>query len=300
MTRDHPGDSSGDDTSTGAGAARPRPSGADRARDELLADLDARLRRHEADTRAALEQLDASVAESAGLLSQALPRIDELRERVAELTGRLDTRPSNGPAGGGSGADGVAPVLWPALSAERAEREWNRLGQWVATVLGPWYQVTRGQVPDCWALHRPVQLTLSWLHCAHVAAHTGPAASAVAAAEWHTRWLPAALDAIAAAAPTAVQSGRPGSGPWDGLICHPGFHLDTRPRNERAAREENHRPAQQHEMPDGQQGSWQPTIEITSDPIEYRFWGRFWQQAVTDDVRARRQRESEGGPADAG
>lgn len=282
----------GDDTSNGTGRAR--SSGADRARDEIIADLDARLRRHEADTHAKLDQLDTTVSESAGLLAQAVPRLDGLSERVAELAGRLDTRSGANTGGPSAGEDAIVPVPWPALTAEHAEVEWNRLGEWVATVLGPWYQVTRGQVPDCWALHRPVLLQLSWLHQAYVAAHTGPGASATAAAEWHVRWLPSALDAIAHAAPYArVKFDYEGGGPWE-RACHPGFHLDERPGQDR--KEAKARPARRYEAPDDyarmdRPASMQPTVDLVHDPIEFRFWGEFWRQAMRTDVEARRHRE---------
>lgn len=288
----------GDSTDTGSGSGgggggRVRSSGADRARDEIIADLDTRLRRHEADTRATLAQLDQTVAESATLLSQALPRLDGLGHRVAELAGRLDTHSSNAGGGSGAGGDTVAPIPWPTLTATQAESEWNRLAHWIATVLGPWYQVTRNQVPDCWALHRPVLLELSWLHQAYLAAHTGQSASPVAAAEWHVRWLPAALNAIAGHAPPGSALTRTERS-WDGETCHPGFHHDTRRYTERD-RTEGQRPALPHEQGAGSDN----TVAIVGDPIEYRFWARFWQHAVAEDLETRRQQQSQG-PAPAG
>jgi hypothetical protein len=87
------------------------------------------------------------------------------------------------------------PVDWPTLTADQATVEWEKLAIWIADVLVPWYEITREQLPDCWALHRPALLELSWLHATHQEAFT-PNAAAHHAADWHTRWLPAALHRI--------------------------------------------------------------------------------------------------------
>jgi hypothetical protein len=76
-------------------------------------------------------------------------------------------------------------------------------------VLGPFYQLTRAQLPDCWALHPPAVIELVWLRRAYVAAHA-PDAPPSAAGEWHTRWRRDALTNIVAAIPTT----------W----CRPGEH----------------------------------------------------------------------------
>jgi hypothetical protein len=81
-----------------------------------------------------------------------------------------------------------------ALSTQDAEAVWEVLGQWVQEVLGDWCEVTRDQLPDCWALHRPA-LQVSWLWTSHIEAYQ-PHSRAHAAAEWHTRWLDAALEKI--------------------------------------------------------------------------------------------------------
>ncbi len=79
-----------DDTADPPSATpRPRPSGGDRARDEMIADIDARLRRYIKTSDDRLSTVEATVSESAGLLAEALPRVDDLAEAMAELTGRL-------------------------------------------------------------------------------------------------------------------------------------------------------------------------------------------------------------------
>lgn len=174
------------------------------ARDELLARLAAQVRTTHAATERRLATVEANVAESADLLGQALPRIDTALDQLAALTQRLDDAPA-------------APVSWPTLTATEAATVWAQLADWTDGVLVGWYRLTRAQLPDCWALHRPVLLQLTWLHTTYREAHT-PGARAGLAADWHTRWLPAALAAIAAAtgpAPGATASG-----------CRPGHHHD--------------------------------------------------------------------------
>lgn len=51
------------------------------------------------------------------------------------------------------------------MDVEAARAEWPRLVRWIAEVFVPWYEVTRDELPDCWALHRRVEL--SWLATAH-------------------------------------------------------------------------------------------------------------------------------------
>lgn len=99
------------------------------------------------------------------------------------------------------------PVTWPALSAEEAEEQWPVLAQWVGEVLVPWYELTREELPDCWPLHRPAVVELSWLCSAHVQAYLPPSPPSVAG-EWHQRV--AARGGVAAGAgdrPPAVPAG---------------------------------------------------------------------------------------------
>lgn len=76
----------------------------------------------------------------------------------------------------------VVPVNWPTLSAQDAEAVWEVLGRWVQEVLGDWCEVTRDQLPDCWALHRPALMQVSWLWTSHIEAYQ-PHSRAHAAAE---------------------------------------------------------------------------------------------------------------------
>lgn len=264
--------------------ARSRPSGADRARDEMIADIDGRLRRHERTATTRLDELNTTVRESAGLLAETLPRLDDLVQAVAEVSGRVDTL-----AGRSPDSAAVLPVRWPTLTPEEAEKAWSELADWVGTVLGPWYQIRRGQVPDCWALHSVVVLHLSWLHRAWLAAHTGPAATPTAAAEWHVRWLPAALDAIGAV-DRFLEGGRT---PWI-TVCRPGYHLNTAHPTERGPMDRHlQRTALPHEDLDAvKSGRPLSTIAPKEDPMDRRHWHNFWTHAVAADLAWRRERGS--------
>jgi hypothetical protein len=55
------------------------------------------------------------------------------------------------------------PVDWAALSEEQAAEQWPILARWVGETLVPRYELTRNELPDCWALHPPVVAELSWL-----------------------------------------------------------------------------------------------------------------------------------------
>lgn len=267
-------------------------SAADNTRDEIIADLDARTRRHGTtldELRATLDGLGGTATESAGLLAQAIPRLDTLAEQVAELQGRAST---------GSSDEAVTGVMWEALTADQAVEEWNRLGQWVATVLGPWYELKRGDLPDCWALHRPVVRRLSALHTAYLAAYTGPTASGTAAADWHDRWLPRTLDLIGQEEPLISSARLLNEQTGLERNCQPGRH-DGADAYGRALFKEDGRPVTgpatreptEHER-QAQRYTSSGTIHLVSDPIHPDHWGPFWRRAVDQDVAWRRAREA--------
>jgi hypothetical protein len=87
------------------------------------------------------------------------------------------------------------PINWPALTADQAIKAWENLATWIAHVLVPWYETSREELPDCWALHKPAVTELSWLHTTYLDAFH-PGAPAHHAADWHTRWRPTALQRL--------------------------------------------------------------------------------------------------------
>jgi hypothetical protein len=243
------------------------------ARDEHRRDL--------AQLRADLAGLSALVGENADLLGQVTPRVGDLDGALADLGERLDTLAATVTTGLTSGAGGrpgpdPEPVDWPSLSADDAAAEWQALGDWVASVLGPFYELTRAQLPDCWPLHRPAVLELVWLRRMYVAAHR-PDTAPSAAADWHTRWRREALANIAAAIPDT----------W----CRPGEHWVERYARATSAPGRTPAPPPQH-VP-GQRpapGHYQigPGGEITTP----QHWGPHFQTAAGADIAWRRRREA--------
>ena len=146
------------------------------------------------------------------LIATVLPRLDSITtdtaaqlaehsDQVQQLLDSLTTHRA------------TEPVDWPAMNVEQAEVAWKTLADWIADTLVPWYEITRDQLPDCWALHRPAVIQLAWLHHTYRHAHD-PGAGPRATADWHTRWLPAVLRTVREAIP---QRGT--------RTCGPGHHL---------------------------------------------------------------------------
>jgi hypothetical protein len=117
------------------------------------------------------------------------PQFADLHAEVAYLRGEVTRRRASEPQ------DTHGPVNWCTLSAEDAESLWPAMGHWVQEVLGGWCEVTRAQLPDCWALHRPALMQVSWLWTSHIDAYL-PSSHPNQAAEWNTRRLDTALEKI--------------------------------------------------------------------------------------------------------
>lgn len=258
------------------------PGAADQARDAVLARLDARIRQH--DDRIA--ELAGAVGETADLLAQVVPRLDRLDTTSTETAGAA------GNTGPDSDAAPLCPVRWERLTADQAEREWRRLADWVAEVLGPWYDIRRSTLPDCWALHPPVVRRLSALHTAYDAAYTGPSAGPGAVVYWHDRWLPHTLDLITQEEPRPpTQAARTGTE----HNCAPGRHhgaaadgtplLTTDGRPVAAAPT---RLATDHDTHTRRATPGQP-IPLAADPIHPDHWTPFWHHAMTTDLERRRR-----------
>jgi hypothetical protein len=199
--------------------------------------------------------------QTAGLLAEALPRLDDVDQRIsraetylAELLAEQKAPPN-------------PPIHWPTLPAEQVEKRWHDLADWVSTILVGWYELTRAQLPDCWPRHSPAVLELSWLRTTYVQAYF-PRSSPSLAAEWHVRWRPGALANIAAAIPVE----------W----CRPGEHLvhelDLANRGHQSA-------GPTGSANDGDEG------DIAAFPgpdrAEPRFWRPHLEQALADELRYR-------------
>lgn len=185
-----------------------------------------------------------------GLWEVCREEIGQLRTAVAELLAEQEKQKN-------------PPVDWIAMTEEQAAKQWPVLARWIGERLVPWYELTRADLPDCWALHRPVVVELSWLRSAHVQSyldHTHPHITA----EWHARWRPFVVARIKEAI--------------DGK-CRPGEHHPV------------HGPTM----------SGPPTEATPPNGVAQRaqlalpqHWWPFYQQAYYDDLAFRRERTARG------
>ena len=276
-------------TTTATAGAAGGPASSPR-RDQMLSELAGELRaardEHRRDVdqlRTDLTGLSTLIGENADLLAQVLPRVSDLDVELGQLADRLDSLAgivAAIPGAAGGAAQDAALVDWPSLSAEAAAAEWQALGDWIAGVLGPFYELTRDQLPDCWPLHRPAVLELVWLRRTYIAAHR-PDALPSAAADWHTRWRREALANIA----TAI------SNKW----CRPGEHWvdrfdrrqDGAPAPQRLAP-----PRPRPHVPGQRPGPENANVGLGGEISTPQHWGPAFQSAATADIEWRRQRDA--------
>ena len=197
-------------------------------------------------------QLAAAVSEDLAPRVGALQQL--VTEELGQLRGDVDTLLADRRSEDNTKNP---PVDWTALTAGQAAEQWPILAAWIGEVLVPWCEWTRNELPDCWALHRPVVVELSWLRTTHVAAYL-PKAPAHLAAEWHTRWRPASLTGIK----EAMKSTQ----------CGLGKHT---PRSG---------PPLQVDVPAGETAATRATLAVP------KFWWPFYARAVDEDLAARHAR----------
>lgn len=280
----------------GARAGSRGPGSSRVGRDQVVADLDAELRtaRRELGERldalaAEFEATRATTASTTGLVAETLPRLDGLFGEVAELRGRIDQLAALVPKD-----PETPPVCWPALDVDEATAAWHALAGWVADVLGPWYQLTRGQLPDCWALHRPAVLELSWLHTCWTDAYL-PHARPASAGEWHARWRPAGLAAIAAAIPEQYCRPAPDR-PGEHLVEHRAAYQDREQRSGPYGPPPGTAAPAPSPAPPPSGGPYggpgrdftNPGDQVTTP----QFWAPYLEQAKAADLDWRRRREA--------
>lgn len=140
-----------------------------------------------------LDDFEAKSAASADEIAQ----IPELRSGLAELTKfvreLLETAEAD--------SRGERAPWWPDFKpSEERTTALRLLGVWVDEVIrGRHPEAYRDSLQPCWYRHPDVLDELTALRAAWYAAYKDSAASAVAAIEWHDRWLPGAMTRCKAA-----------------------------------------------------------------------------------------------------
>ena len=226
-------------------------------------------------------------------------QVDELQDTVKALVAK--ERATKNP-----------PIDWVYLSAKQADREWDKLAQWADEVL-PYYEITRGQLPDCWPLHWPALLQVSWMRTLRVEAYM-TRSHPVQAAEWNTRWLDEGLRKIKEAIPDSrcwPEKDHPGQHLQDRVRVRqerqPPAGVPTAPSTPAAARaasraavvaqtmaaQTSGKPWAQGSTPAAAQS--QDDSDLTSAAAQLTsgyYWGGYWQQAKAADITRRLERES--------
>jgi hypothetical protein len=213
--------------------------------------------------RALIQDLTTRHVELASTVSEGLaPELGALRQFATEELGRQ--RQQLNEVLHTLSRERNPPVDWPRLTAAEARHQWAVLARWIAEVLVPWYEITREELPDCWALHRPAVIELSWLRSAHAQAYA-PTSPPHVAGEWHQRWRPGVLTRLAEVI--------------DRRLCRPGEHLvpHGESRGGQAARP---RPGQR-------------LIPPNQQLAEGHHWQANYFAAVQADLQSRTARENE-------
>lgn len=266
------------------------------ARSRQLVDLAEDVRK----VRGDVGRLRTTLGDLAGTVAEFAPQLLDVQRDLLTVRGVVEDLAT------AKAAAENPPVDWFAMSAADAETAWIKLGDWVHSVLGGWYQVTRAQLPDCWALHRPAFLQIAWLSTSHVEAYL-PLSHPNQAAEWNTRWLDAALDKVKqhippkqcravpggpgqhlvdeldAAQQEAARTAAGGTSPYPNPHTQPQQYAESAPA--RAARSY----AQpQHEEPAHTRAARSAGQEV----IRGDYWGPYFTEAMRADLAWRRERDA--------
>lgn len=159
--------------------------------EDMLTDLAAQ----QAQTAQDLRSLAGDLAEIGGEVRTVSERSIRLERALAVLSSRIEQVAEQLEAEEDETPD-TAPIAWHALDSVAAAEAWEGLLTWADEVLCPTYEITRGQLPDCWTRHPAMRNEVSWLRTSHAQAYLSTA-HAGGAAEWHLRYLPGALSRIA-------------------------------------------------------------------------------------------------------
>lgn len=130
------------------------------------------------------DDTSSTVSELSKTVHKLGNQVSGLTDMVTALTNKSEDDDESPPA----------VTNWRDLSQEKAADAWRSLHSWIDEVLVGIYEVSTSQLPSCWAWHKSVRAELTWLRAAYDQAMESDRGSAVG--EWHTRWLPGALDRI--------------------------------------------------------------------------------------------------------
>ncbi len=91
----------------------------------------------------------------------------------------------------------IAAPRWHLLHGREREQAITRLRAWVDTVFRPGYGHLAAQVGRCWDQHDLCLYQLAWLSEMHTAIFLAPERLLASEADWHIRFLPAAVALMA-------------------------------------------------------------------------------------------------------
>jgi hypothetical protein len=153
---------------------------------------------------------DGTVAGALVKLADHAGQLDVLQQRVTGLTDTLDEL--QGLASrlaeqleGDPGSDGIpyrpcpAPRWWELAAGDR-EKAVDRLARWIEAIYRPGYGQQAARLPGCWREHEACLTALDWLSELWQVLYLQNSRTAQmlsGQAEWQTRLLPAAADAMA-------------------------------------------------------------------------------------------------------
>ena len=197
-----PGDEAPPGPLRGSGEQRRRESYTAQRQVQLLREELGRLR-PQIDSVLARQHSDhVNLSSTIGLLSELLPRVDDLEQTLDALADRVATALSTSPGSRGSAPSptGTAtrpvptPAMgWDAMDVAAATDAWEALARFVSEVLHAQYRLTRVQLPDCWPLHPRLVRELAWLRSSYLDATADERDDPASATPWHIRALPAFL-----------------------------------------------------------------------------------------------------------
>lgn len=141
---------------------------------------------------------DGGLAAALLSLAEHGEQLRELRALVEGLREELDRLA--GPDGSGLPYQPVPAPRWWLLEGEERKEAIDRLADWVEMVYRPSYGHSASRLPRCWREHPVCLFMLDWLSELHTSLYLQPRRTPPmlsGQAEWQTRLLPAAADAMA-------------------------------------------------------------------------------------------------------